>query len=59
MSKRKLNIETNKCEYYNCSENETHKFNYKQNCYIKCPKRTNIKINNSNLCEDLFSKENP
>ena len=51
--KRKLIAETNKCVYFNCSENETYKFDYNQECYIKCPKRTYIKEINSTLCEDL------
>ena len=50
---RRLIVETNKCEYLNCSENETHKFDYNHICYINCPKRTYIKNNNSNICEDL------
>ena len=49
---RKLIIETNKCEYYNCSENETHPFDYNHVCYSDCPKRTYNKINTT-LCEDL------
>ena len=48
---RRLIIEANTCEYFNCTENYTHKFDYNHNCYINCPKKTKVKINN--LCEDL------
>ena len=50
---RKLIVEANKCHCFYCAENETHRFEYNQNCYINCPKKTTVKIKDSYLCEDL------
>ena len=45
------NPETKKC-ISDCSYNNTHKYFYKNKCYISCPPRTNNAAN-SFICEDL------
>ena len=42
-----------KCIDY-CKNDNIFKYEYKNNCYESCPKRTNISSNNSFFCEDIY-----
>ena len=50
---RKLDKNTNKCILFNCNNNITYKYIYNYNCVKKCPKRSYLVSNITNLCEDL------